>query len=108
MRRASGRRGNLATALPCRRGAPPMQMYDRLPPELRAWLREAALPWSPRSALRLWRRALAETGDPGAARARLDAAEARQLARDRWAVQVPGPGPGAAGASSPVQVRPGG
>ncbi|MBK5928417.1 hypothetical protein CCR87_13925 [Rhodobaculum claviforme] len=59
-----------------------MRAFDRLPPDLRAWLHGAALPWSPRSALRLWRRALADTGDPAAARARMDAAEARTLARD--------------------------
>ena len=75
------RRRNLATALPRRSGAP-MRGFDRLPRELRRWLQQAALPWRPASALRLWRRALAETGDSGAARARLDAAERRALARD--------------------------
>lgn len=54
-----------------------MAGYDRLPADLRAWLAQAALPWSPASALRLWRK-----GDPAAARGRLDAAEARLLARD--------------------------
>lgn len=73
---------NLATSLRRRRRAAPMLRFDRLPPELRLWLAQAALPWSPDSALRLWRRALAETGCPKAAQARLDAAEARLLCRD--------------------------
>jgi hypothetical protein len=79
------RRGNLgATALrPRRRAVDPMRVYDRLPRELRAWMAEAALPWSPLSCLRLWRRALSEEGCPERARARLDRAEAALLARDR-------------------------
>lgn len=77
-------RGNLgACALPRRRRAgSAMAAYDRLPPELRAWLREAALPWSPRSALRAWHRALRETGAAGAP-ARLTRIETRLLARER-------------------------
>ncbi|SIR14356.1 hypothetical protein SAMN05421641_12714 [Paracoccus thiocyanatus] len=86
----SGRR-NLATRLRCRRSAQPMARYDRLPPDLRRWLAQAALPWSAAPALRLWRRALRETGgDALAARARMDAAEARTLARDSLA-QGPNP-----------------
>jgi hypothetical protein len=79
------RRGNLgATSLrPRRRELDPMRVYDRLPPELRAWMAEAALPWSPKSCLRLWRKALSEEGCPARARARLDRAEAALLARDR-------------------------
>ncbi|MGY6634359.1 MAG: DUF6525 family protein [Alkalilacustris sp.] len=73
---------NLATRLPRRPLEAPMRAFDRLPADLRVWLHGAVLPWSPRSALRLWRKALSETGDPLAARARLDAAEARMLARD--------------------------
>lgn len=75
---------NLRSALRRRRRASdPMAAYDRLPAELRAWLASAALPWSPHSALRAWRAALDRAGgDPAAARARLSAAEARQLARD--------------------------
>ncbi|GHG90849.1 DUF6525 family protein [Pseudodonghicola xiamenensis] len=65
------------------RAGDPMTAYDRLPVELRQWLASAALPWSPRSALRAWRAALARAdGDPDAARARLSATEARQLRRD--------------------------
>ena len=77
------RGGNLgATPLPARRRASdPMRIYDGLPPDLRAWLANAALPWSPQSCLRLWRRALREEGCAARARARLDRAEASMLAR---------------------------
>ena len=87
-------RRNLNTALRRQRCQAPMAAFDRLPSELRDWLQQAALPWSAASALRLWRRALAETGDPMAARARLARAEARMLARDaRRLFGVPPPGP---------------
>ena len=64
------------------RRADPMAAYDRLPPDLRSWLAEAALPWSAASVHRLWDRALRDTGCPNRARARLSAAEARALARE--------------------------
>lgn len=76
---------NLATSLK-RRSAAPMSGYDRLPPELRGWLRDAALPWSATSALRLWRRAMTERGCPHHAHACLCAAEARMLAKDAPAI----------------------
>ena len=79
---------NLSTGL--RRRAGSMRAHDALPPGLRAWLHHAALPWSARSALKLWTRAMAQTGDARAARDRLDRAEARMLARD--AARVWGPG----------------
>lgn len=100
------RRGNLATGLRRRRSVAPMQAFDRLPAELRAWLHMAALPWSAESALRLWRRALAATGDPAGARARLDAAEARAIARDAarvWGAGYPvGPRSGPALSGRPA------
>lgn len=71
-----------------------MARYDRLPVELRAWLAEAALPWSACSALRLWRCALRDTPDITAARQRLQDAEARLLARDApriWGPDYPLP-----------------
>lgn len=77
-------RGNLASSLRRRRRPCPIAQYDCLPPELRRWLAQAALPWSPDSALRLWRKLLRETlGDAEAARRRLDLVEARMLLRDR-------------------------
>lgn len=60
----------------------PMARYDALPEGLRHWLSEAALPWSPASALRLWQQAIAEGAGPEGARARLSRAEAALLARD--------------------------
>ena len=66
-----------------RRRTSPMEAFDRLPPSLRGWLREAALPWSPRSALRAWKAALrTHHGDETAACLRLSRIEAAQLRRD--------------------------
>ena len=66
-----------------RRRGDPMAAFDQLPTELRHWLAQAALPWSPCSALRLWRRALrANGGDAAAAAGYLSQVECRQLARD--------------------------
>jgi hypothetical protein len=59
-----------------------MAAHDRLPPDLRRWASEARLPWSASSLLRLWQRAMRETGCPQAAKARLTRAEARTLARE--------------------------
>ena len=43
------------TSLPKRRRArDPMRDYDRLPAPLRHWMAQAALPWSPKSCLKLW------------------------------------------------------
>lgn len=65
------------------RAARALDAYDRLPAPLRRWLAQAALPWSPRSADRLWRRALVQSGgDEARALERLDAAEAGQLSRE--------------------------
>lgn len=88
-------RRNLATSLKRRpRKGAPMDRYDLLPAPLRHWLAQAALPWSPHSALRLWRRALDERpGDAVAALARLDRAEAQLLRRDApqvWGAGWPG------------------
>ena len=59
-----------------------MQVYDRLPPELRDWMAQAALPWSPTSCLRLWRRAVSEEGCVLRARQRMERAEQAMLARE--------------------------
>lgn len=81
--------GNLGrTGLRRRRGAgAPMADYDRLPPDLRAWLAQAVLPWSPRSVARAFGRALARRrGDRAAALSELDRLQTRRLAqaRDRY------------------------
>ena len=80
--------GNLNSRL--RRSSSSMRAHDALPTPLRHWLKQAALPWSERSARKVWERALRECrGDPAAALVRLDRAEARLLARD--ALRVWGP-----------------
>lgn len=66
-----------------RRRTDPMRTYDTLPEPLRHWLSQAALPWSPASARRLWARALARGLDTHEALRVLSHAEARTLARDR-------------------------
>jgi hypothetical protein len=73
-----------ATTLKCRqRSDDPMLAYDALPPILRRWLAEAALPWSPASCRRIWLAARA-TGDSAEATiARLNRAERQALCRDR-------------------------
>ena len=65
-----------------RRTGDPMRDYDHLPPELRAWLASALLPWGPRSARRAFDRALSATGSIQQALAALDRIERRQVARD--------------------------
>ena len=74
---------NLQTSLRRRPSGDPMQAFDRLPAELRNWLCAARLPWSPRSAAKLWTRVLQRNdGDTIRALAALDRAEAKALARD--------------------------
>jgi hypothetical protein len=67
----------------------PMAAHDRLPPDLRAWAAGAALPWSVASLLRIWQRALRDTGCPKQAITRLSRAEAKTLARDAAVVWGP-------------------
>ncbi|MBN8290857.1 hypothetical protein JI664_02660 [Rhodobacter sp. NTK016B] len=84
----TARNGNLRCSLKRRaaRGNP-MTAFDRLPPELRGWLSQAALPWSPHSALKLWRRSLAKhNGDTEQVLAHLSRAERAMLLRDAPAV----------------------
>lgn len=60
----------------------PMRAFDRLPPDLRRWLANAALPWRPRSVQRAYDRALARCGDPARALAELDRLQRSKLAKD--------------------------
>lgn len=78
--RRSGNLGQVAQRLRHRAGDP-MAAYDALPPVLRQWLSQAALPWSPASCLRLWKKARAAGADPEEALAALDRAEAGALRR---------------------------
>lgn len=68
-----------------RRSADPMAAYDALPPALRGWLAQAALPWSPESCRRIWRGARARGECDLTVLSRLDRAERLTLARDRVA-----------------------
>ena len=63
-----------------------MQSYDALPAPVRRWLSEAALPWSPTSARRVWRRAKARGLSVDQALTMLTEAEQRMLARDAQSV----------------------
>ncbi|MFN3280178.1 MAG: DUF6525 family protein [Tabrizicola sp.] len=103
--------GNLSSPRARWRKGDPMAAFDRLPPELRRWLAGAALPWSVSSALRLWQRALRETGCPTEALARLARAEARTLAREApqvWGRAFPTTAPRGMppGADPPVRCPP--
>lgn len=71
------------------RGRDPMRDYDRLPPELRAWLSQAVLPWRPASAHKLFVQALAQTGDPVRAIDRLETAQRRLVAHDAAGIWGP-------------------
>lgn len=60
----------------------PMRAFDALPPSLRRWIADAALPWSPTSCRRIWQRARARGEPVEAILARLDRAEALTLSKD--------------------------
>ncbi|MEL6921068.1 MAG: DUF6525 family protein [Pseudomonadota bacterium] len=66
----------------------PMRVFDELPAPVRHWLCQAALPWSPASAKRIWVKARASGLTPEDALARLAQAEAKTLARDKHAMTV--------------------
>ncbi|WP_421701952.1 DUF6525 family protein [Aliiroseovarius sp.] len=85
---------NLNTRLKCRRrSADPMREYDRLPPALRGFLSEAALPWSAPSVKRAWEKALKRyNGCEAQALAALRRAEQRSLNKDApriWGASYP-------------------
>lgn len=74
-----------ATSLKRRqRTAQPMQDYDRLPAELRAWIAGAVLPWSPRSVRRAYDRALTRTRDPSLALRELDRLQQSNISKDAF------------------------
>ena len=63
----------------------PMARYDQLPPELRSWLRDACLPWSPASAHKIWTAARQGGLSDVEALKALTCAESKTLARERAA-----------------------
>ncbi|WP_371226169.1 DUF6525 family protein [Roseovarius sp. 2305UL8-3] len=71
-----------------RRSDDPMRLFDTLPPELRVWLSTAALPWSPRSCVKIWRKARREGLSPTQAMARLTQIEQRALQRDSMQIKA--------------------
>lgn len=65
-----------------------MTAYDRLPPALRRWLAEAALPWSPSSARRAWRKAMWRAmGREARALRIMDEIEAERLKQDALVIR---------------------
>lgn len=66
-----------------RRPVDPMAAFDSLPPPLRHWLHDAALPWSTRSVQRIWSKSMARGLSQDEALALLSQSEARTIARDR-------------------------
>jgi hypothetical protein len=60
-----------------------MATFDALPPPLRRWLAHAAMPWSPASCLRLWRKLRAQGADTERALQMLADIQDRNLRRQR-------------------------
>ena len=60
-----------------------MEEFDRLPPYLRRWLREAHPPWSPTSVKRVYFKALKTNGDYSTALAKLDLMQSDQLTKEQ-------------------------
>lgn len=63
-----------------------MRDYDRLPPELRNWLSQAALPWRASSVQRAYARALKRTGDHQLALDELERLQTQLIAKDAKSV----------------------
>lgn len=59
-----------------------MRAYDSLPTDLRAWLSNAALPWSAHSVQRAFDKAMSRTGNRALAIQELDRLQARLIAKD--------------------------
>lgn len=62
-----------------------MRSFDALPAPLRQWLSQAALPWSPASANKIWTRAHAKGLNADEALALLYQSETNMLAREKRA-----------------------
>lgn len=71
-----------------RRTGDPMKDYDVLPAPLRTWLGQAALPWSPVSARRVWKKAQAKGLSVEETLKSLSKAEAKTLMRDKFAARI--------------------
>ncbi|AXI56883.1 DUF6525 family protein [Sulfitobacter sp. JL08] len=77
--------GNLGTTTLKRRRRPDdhMRAYDALPADLRSWLADAVLPWSPASCRRVWDRARRKGLSTEDALCLLSRTECNTLARER-------------------------
>ena len=73
-----------------RRSGNPMDMYDTLPAPLRQWLSQAALPWSPASARRIWSKSRAQGLSADEALQALSRAEEKTLQKDKVARRCSG------------------
>jgi hypothetical protein len=60
-----------------------MEEFDRLPPNLRRWLRNADLPWSPTSVKRAYLKALRNSENCNIAIAELDKMQSKQLSKEQ-------------------------
>lgn len=77
------RRNRGATTLKTRRHSRnPMGEYDRLSPQLRAWVASAMLPWRAATVQRAYDKALARNGDPERALGELDRIQRQLVAKD--------------------------
>lgn len=65
-----------------------MRSFDQLPKPLRLWLTNAALPWSPASAKKIWKKSMSDGLNVDEALARLTQAEQRSLARDKHSMKA--------------------
>lgn len=65
-----------------RRARNPMGEYDRLPPQLRAWVSRAMLPWRAATVQRAYDKALARVGDPEQALDELDRLQRSLVTKD--------------------------
>ena len=59
-----------------------LREFESLQRKLREWLRNAILPWSPKSVRRVYHRAFSNTGNIDTALAELERIQERQLAKD--------------------------
>ena len=60
-----------------------MEEFDRLPAQLRRWLSNADLPWSPASVRWVYRKALDDTNDARKAPEELDNMQRKRLRKEQ-------------------------
>ena len=65
-------------------GGSQMEEFDRLPAQLRRWLSNADLPWSPASVRRVYRKSLDDTNDARKALDELDNMQRKRLRQQKY------------------------